>query len=129
MDSETGEVYVEKGSAITEEIAENIQNSGINIVQLEIEGKPVTVIGNGTVNIHSVLPNVDLSDLHIKEMVSYEVLKSIIDTVEEKQLHDVIKERIDELIPKHITNEDIIGSISYVFVVLVNYYKINLELD
>ena len=114
MDSETGEVYVEKGSAITEEIAENIQNSGINIVQLEIEGKPVTVIGNGTVNIHSVLPNVDLSDLHIKEMVSYEVLKSIIDTVEEKQLHDVIKERIDELIPKHITNEDIIGSISYV---------------
>ena len=114
MDSETGEVYVEKGSTITEEIAENIQNSGINIVQLEIEGKPVNVIGNGTVNIHSVLPNVDLSDLHIKEMVSYEVLKSIIDTVEEKQLHDVIKERIDELIPKHITNEDIIGSISYV---------------
>ena len=46
-------------------------------------------------------------------MVNYIVLKSIIDTTEEKELHDVIKERIDELIPKHVTNEDIIASISY----------------
>ena len=55
----------------------------------------------------------DLSDLHIKEMVNYIVLKSIIDTTDEKDLHDVIKERLDELIPKHVTNEDIISSISY----------------
>ena len=73
----------------------------------------VVVIGNGTVNIHSILPDVDLSDLHIKEMVNYEVLKSIIDTTEKDKLHDTIKERIDELIPKHVTTEDIIGSISY----------------
>lgn len=46
-------------------------------------------------------------------MVNYIVLKSIIDTTEEKELHDVIKERMDELIPKHVTNEDIIASISY----------------
>ena len=75
--------------------------------------KKVVVIGNGTVNIHSILPDVDLSDLHIKEMVNYEVLKSIIDTTEKDKLHDTIKERIDELIPKHVTTEDIIGSISY----------------
>lgn len=55
----------------------------------------------------------DLSDLHIKEMVNYIVLKSIIDTTDEKDLHDAIKERLDELIPKHVTNEDIISSISY----------------
>ena len=113
IDPETGEVLAEKDSVISEEAAINIQNSGINRVELKVDEKPVVIIGNGTVNIHSVLPNVDLSDLHIKEMVNYEVLKSIIDTTEEKNLHDVIKERMDELIPKHITNEDIIASISY----------------
>lgn len=46
-------------------------------------------------------------------MVNYIVLKSIIDTTDEKDLHDAIKERLDELIPKHVTNEDIISSISY----------------
>ena len=113
IDPETGEVLVEKDSMITEETAINIQNAGINMVEVKVEDKPVKVIGNGTVNIHAILPNVNLSDLHIKEMVNYEVLKSIIDTTEEKNLHDIIKERINELIPKHITNEDIIASISY----------------
>lgn len=113
IDPETGEVLVEKDNSISEDTAIAIQNSGINVVDVKVEDKPVRIIGNGTVNIHSVLPNVNLSDLHIKEMVNYIVLKSIIDTTEEKELHDVIKERIDELIPKHVTNEDIIASISY----------------
>ncbi len=113
IDPETGEVLVEKDSTISEDVAIAIQNAGINIVDVKVEDKPVRVIGNGTVNIHSVLPKVDLSDLHIKEMVNYEVLKSIIDNTNKKDLHDVIKERIDELNPKHITNEDIISSISY----------------
>ena len=113
VDTETGEVLVQKGSVITEEIAENIQNSGINIVDVNVDDKRVRIIGNGTVNIHKFLPNVDISDLHIKEYVNYSVLKSIIDETEEDKLHDVIKERYDELIPKHITTEDIIASISY----------------
>ncbi len=113
VDPETGELLTEKDTAISEEAAINIQNSGINMVDVKVDDKKVRVIGNGMVNIHSVLPNIDLKDLHIKEMVNYLVLKSIIDTTEEKDLHDVIKERIDELNPKHITNEDIIASISY----------------
>ena len=113
IDPETGEVLAEKDSSISEETAIAIQNSGINMVDIKVEDKPVRMIGNGTVNIHDVLPNVDLSDLHIKEMVNYLVLKSITDTVDEKDLHDVIKERIDELIPKYVTNEDIIASINY----------------
>ena len=113
VDPETGEVLAEKDTAISEEAAIAIQNSGINVVDVKVDDKPVRVIGNGMVNIHSVLPNVDLSDLHIKEMVNYIVLKSIIDNTEEKDLHDAIKARIDELNPKHITNEDIVASISY----------------
>ena len=113
VDTETGEVLVQKGSVITEEVAENIQNSGINIVDVNVDDKRVRIIGNGTVNIHKFLPNVDISDLHIKEYVNYSVLKSIVDETEEDKLHDTIKERYDELVPKHITTEDIIASISY----------------
>ena len=112
-DPETGEVLVEKDNMITEDVAIAIQNTGINVVNINVDGKKVVVIGNGTVNIHNMLPDMDLSDLHIKEMVNYEVLKSIIDTTEKEKLHDTIKERIDELIPKHVTTEDIIASISY----------------
>ena len=114
IDPETGEVLVEKDTIISEEVAENIQNAGINIVDVKLEDRKIRVIGNGTVNIHKYLPNVDISDLHIKEYVNYNVLKSIIDNTEESELHDAIKERYDELIPKHITTEDIIASISYI---------------
>ena len=113
VDPETGEVLVEKDNVISSETAENIQNAGINVVDVKVDDKKVRIIGNGTVNIHKNLPNVDVSDLHIKEYVNYEVLKSIVDSTEEDKLHDTIKERMDELVPKHITTEDIIASISY----------------
>ena len=113
VNGETGEVLVEKGNVITSDVAEEIQNAGINIVDVKVDDKKVRVIGNGTVNIHKYLPNVDLSDLHIKEYVNLDVLKSIVDNTEEKDLHDMIKERMTELVPFHITTEDIIASISY----------------
>ena len=113
VNGETGEVLVEKGNVITSHVAEEIQNAGINIVDVKVDDKKVRVIGNGTVNIHKYLPNVDLSDLHIKEYVNLDVLKSIVDNTEEKDLHDMIKERMTELVPFHITTEDIIASISY----------------
>ncbi|MBE5806081.1 MAG: DNA-directed RNA polymerase subunit beta [Clostridiales bacterium] len=113
IDPTTGELLVEKDSVISEETAINIQNTGINIVDVKVNDKRVRVIGNGTVNIHNVVQNVDLSSLHIKEEVSYDVLKSILETTDEKDLVKVLKERMEELIPKHITNEDIIASISY----------------
>ena len=113
IDSETGEVFVQAGEIITEEVAENIQNAGINIVDVIVGEKRVRIIGNGTVNIHKILPNLDLSSLHIKEYVNYEILKSIIDNTEEKKLLKVLKQRKNELISKHITTEDMIASISY----------------
>ena len=113
IDPSTGEVLVEKDSVISEEVAEEIQNTGLNIVDVKVGDTKVRIIGNGTVNIHNFVTNVDISDLHFKEYVNYEVLKSILDTTDEKDLHKVLKERKEELIPKHITNEDIIASISY----------------
>ena len=113
MDAETGEVFVQAGEVIAEDVAKDIQNSGINMVEVTVGEKTVKVIGNGTVDIHAVLPTLDLSESNIKENVNYQVLKNIIDTTDEKDLVKVIHERLDELVPKHITTEDMIASISY----------------
>ena len=113
VNPETGEVLVEKDAVITEELAEEIQNAGVNVVDVKVNDKKVRIIGNGTVNIYKYLSEIDLSTLHIKENVNYAVLKSIVDTTEEKDLVKVCKERIDELVPKHITTEDILASVSY----------------
>lgn len=113
VDSETGEVFVQAGEIISEEVAEEIQDSGINIVDIMVGDKKVRIIGNSTCNIHKVLPTVDLSKLHIKELVNYNVLKNIIDNTSEEELVKVLEERMDELVPKHITTEDMIASINY----------------
>ena len=113
VDKETGEVLVAKDTVISREMAHTIQNSGINIVNIKVEDKKVIVIGNGTVDIHAVLKDVDLSELNIKEEVNYLVLKNILETTDSKDIVKVIGERIEELIPKYITTEDIIASVGY----------------
>lgn len=118
VDPETGEVFVTAGETISEEVAENIQNSGINVVDILFGERTIRIIGNGTVNIHKVLPNVDLSKLHFKEDVNYAVLQNILENTDEKDLVKTIQERYDELVPKCITTEDILSSINY----LLNLY-------
>ena len=81
IDPSTGELLVEKDTEISADVAEAIQNTGINIVDVKVNDKKVRVIGNGTVNIHNFVTDVDISDLHFKEYVNYEVLKSILDIV------------------------------------------------
>ena len=113
INPETGEIIVEKDTVITKELALEIQNAGINIVDIKVDDKKVRIIGNGTVDIHNYV-DFDISDLGIKELVNYEVLKSILDAVnDEKEIKETIKERIEELIPKHVTTEDILASINY----------------
>ena len=110
VNPETGEVLVEKDSMISKEKAVEIQNTGINIVDVKVDNKKVRVIGNGTVDIHAF---VDIKDLDIKELVNYEILKNILDNTDKKDLKKVIEERKEELVPKHILTEDIIASVSY----------------
>ena len=110
VNGETGEVIVEKDTVISKEQANEIQNAGINIVDLKINDKKVRVIGNGTVDLKAY---VDSDEINIKEKVNYAVLKNILDTTEEKDLVKVINERKDELVPKNIVTEDMIASINY----------------
>ncbi len=113
IDPETGEVFVTAGQKIEEDVAEAIQNAGINIVDITYGDRTIRIIGNGTVNIHKVLTDVDLSSLHFKENVNYAVLKNIVENTDKKDLVKALQERYDELVPKCITTEDIIASISY----------------
>ena len=115
VDSATGEVFVNAGETITKEIAENIQNSGINTVDIMYMDKQIRIIGNNTVDIHKVLPTIDLSKLHIKENVNYNVLQNIIENTNEKDLPKAIEERMEDLVPKHITTEDILASVNVLF--------------
>ena len=110
INSETGEVIVEKDTVISEEQANEIQNAGINIVDLKVNDKKVRVIGNGTVDLKAY---VDRDEINIKEKVNYAVLKNILETTDEKDLVNVINERKDELVPKNIVTEDMIASINY----------------
>ncbi|QSZ27166.1 DNA-directed RNA polymerase subunit beta [Aceticella autotrophica] len=110
----TGEIIVEEGQKISRDIAKKIQNSGINMVEVMVEGKVVKVIGNNTVDINEYPLSVDVSSLNIKEKVQLDVLEDILKNFsEEEDILNEIKRRIDELIPKHITKSDIIASINY----------------
>ena len=124
INTETGELLVEKNGVITKEIARQIKNSGINLVDIKIGDSKVRIIGNGTVDIHKVL-DIDYSDLIIKEDVNYAVLKNIIETTEKDKLKEAIKERMEELNPKHITTEDILASINYLLCLQYNLGKVD----
>ena len=113
IDTQTGELIVEKDTQITKEQAIQIQNTGINIVDLKVNDRKIRIIGNGTVDIKAFVDEKTLKDIVIKEKVNYEVLKNILDNTDKKDLNKVIKERMEELVPKHITTEDMIASINY----------------
>ena len=114
VNPETGELLVSKDKTITSEIAEAIQESGINEVKVKVEDKIINVIGNGTVWIGSFVDG-DLSELGIEERVNYAVLKEILADVEanDKDLYKTLEENYDRLLPNHITKEDMIASINY----------------
>ena len=113
IDPQTGELIVEKDTQITKEQAIQIQNTGINSVDLKVNDRKIRIIGNGTVDIKAFVDEKTLKDIVIKEKVNYEVLKNILDNTDKKDLNKVIKERMEELVPKHITTEDMIASINY----------------
>ena len=111
---ETGEVFVEKDEKISPEVAREIQNSGINVVYVNIEGKKAKVIGNGTVDIRAHVDPAIAEELKIKVDVNYAVLQNILETAKnEKEIRKAIEERIEELIPKHIVTEDMLASVNY----------------
>jgi DNA-directed RNA polymerase subunit beta len=114
---ETGEILVEKNEKITRDKAIEIENSGINSIDILLEdGKQIKVIGNHFVSQDAFDLSFSLEDLGLKEKVYYPLMKELIDKHEdEEELKKEIVERLKELSPKHITVEDIIASVNYEF--------------
>ncbi len=113
INPETGEVFVQADERISKEVAREIQNSGINVVDVKVEDKKVRVIGNGTVDIRAYIDPKLADELKFKVDVNYAVLKNILENVNKKDLRKVLEDRYDELIPKHIVTEDMLASINY----------------
>ncbi len=114
VDVMTGEVVAETGTVITEEKATEIQNTAIPFVMIQTEERTVKILSNMMVDLHAFLPNADKKELGVTEEVYYPRLKEILDEFEnEEDRYEAIKRNIPDLIPKHITKEDIFASINY----------------
>ncbi|MFT8314808.1 MAG: DNA-directed RNA polymerase subunit beta [Clostridium sp.] len=113
VNDETGEIVVQKGERIDREKAIEIQNSGINKVDIIIDDKVIRVIGNHFVNINHFI-KFDISDLNIKELVHYPILNEILQNyTEEDSIKEQLKKNIHRLVPKHIVKDDIYATVSY----------------
>ncbi|APM37548.1 DNA-directed RNA polymerase subunit beta [Clostridium kluyveri] len=113
VNPETGEILVQKGEKIDREKAVQIQQCGINSVDIEIEDTTLRVIGNNFVNISNFI-DFNIDDLNIKESVYYPALKQILDNYSsEESIREQIKKNIHNLIPKHIIRDDIYATVSY----------------
>lgn len=113
IDVNTGEVLAEAGTVVTEELAVEIQNCAVPFVMIQGEERNVKVISNMMVDINKYV-DFDCKELGVKENVFYPVLAEILaENSNEEDLKEAIKKNIAELIPKHITKEDIIASINY----------------
>jgi len=114
-DPQTGEVLLEAGEYISREKAEQIENAGVNRVIIDVNGKSIVVFSNNTVKLENFV-DFDVTDLGIKEKVNYGVLSEILDEcTTEEEIKAKIKAREEELVPRHITKEDIFSSINYQF--------------
>jgi DNA-directed RNA polymerase subunit beta len=108
-----GKTLVKAGERISAEIAEQIQNYGINVVYLKVDGGVrYKLIGNNTVNFDKVT-GLSHKDFRLCEYVYYPELKRIMDAAKGKeQLKKLIEENAEKLMPKHITIDDIISVVS-----------------
>ncbi len=123
VNPETGEVLVEKDEMISREKAKEIQDAGINVVYVNIEGKKAKVIGNGTVDIKAYIDPKLADELRIKVDVNYSVLQNILaSSKNDKELRKALEENMDELVPKHVVTEDILASVNYLLNLDYNIY-------
>ena len=113
INTTTGEVLAEAGTKVTKELATDIQNAAVPSVMIQTDVKNEKVLSNMAVDINAYV-DFDCKELGILENVYYPVLAEILAENEtEEELKDAIKRNAHELVPKHITKEDILASINY----------------
>ena len=114
VDVQTGEVLAEAGTKVTAELADQIQNAAIPYVYIQTEERNVKVLSSMMVDLTAYV-DCNPKDFGITELVYYPVLKQIIEEYGDnaEALGEALKKNVHELIPKHITKDDILASINY----------------
>ena len=116
VDMTTGEVLAEAGTKVDRELADKIQNAGVPFVWIQTETRNVKVLSNLMVDIKNYVDMSDetLAELGIKELVYFPILQQLMEeNPNAKDLEEAIARNIGDLIPKHITKDDIFASINY----------------
>ena len=114
----TGEILADEGDFISAELAYRIEQEGVNVAIIDNEGDEVKVFSNGMVDIGEYVPMLtveELEEVGINEKVRFEVLREVLDKCGEDKnaLLEELAARCDDLIPKHITIDDIFATINY----------------
>ena len=113
VDPSTGEVLAEAGQKVDRELADTIQNAAVPYVWIQTEERNAKVLSNMMVDLRHYV-DVDPKEVGVTELVYYPVLAQILEeNAELEEIKDAIRRNIHDLIPKHITKEDIIASINY----------------
>ena len=113
IDPTTGEVIAEAGTQVSRELADTIQNAAVPYVMIQAEERDVKVLSSMMVDLRTYV-DCDPQELGITELVYYPVLEKILEENESiDDIKDAIRRSVHDLIPKHITKEDIIASINY----------------
>ena len=119
MDKSTGEIIGEKGTEITVELADKMQNAAVPYVWIQGEDRNVKVLSNLMVDINTYLPELNKEEVGITELVYYPKLMDVMELANGDYTGDdfkrELKNYVNDLVPKHITREDIFASINYVF--------------
>ena len=111
-DPMTGEIIAMNGETVTREKAHEISRRGVSRAVIEANDRKVVVFSNGMVDM-SQFVDFDPAQYGIKEKVCFNVLREMLETVPADGWEEAIEARRDELIPKHITKDDILASINY----------------
>ncbi len=116
IDGSTGELIASEGTVITEEIADQIQNAAVPYFDVQTEEKNVRILTNLMVDIDAYLGEGTAEELGIDENVYFPVLNELMNEFASDldELKEQIKKNISDLIPKHVTKEDIFASINYI---------------
>ena len=114
VDETTGEILAEAGTKIDKELATTLQNAAIPYVMIQAEDRNYKVLSNLMVDLAAYV-DFDPKEAGVTELVYYPVLKTILEEAgdDQEELKKLVHKNITELIPKHITKEDIIASINY----------------
>ena len=115
IDPYTGEIIAKAGEVVDMELADKIQNAAVPSVVIQADDRNVKVLSNMMIDITSFI-DCDAKELGINELVYFPKLKELLEANPEasaKELDEIIRQNVNELIPKHITKEDILASINY----------------